>query len=116
MPRAKCSHCGSPLPISYEGPCPECGTTGKTIMIAVRDTISVRGASHLMRERKEIMRQRPWLRTALLIFDAVSLIGGFWLAQLPGFLIGLALLILGEVLGPKLANKIIITRDHWHSS
>jgi hypothetical protein len=115
MATAKCSHCGISLPLSHEGPCPECGTTGKTNVIAVRDTISVRDASDLMRERKEVIQKYPWLRKVLLIFDVACLIGGLWLAQLPGFFIGLLLLLLGEVFGPKLADKIIITRDHWHN-
>jgi len=66
-----------------------------------------------MRERKEIVQARPWLRKLLLIFDMVSLVGGFWLAQWTGFFIGLGLIVLGELFGPKTIEKI--TRDHWHS-
>jgi hypothetical protein len=110
---ARCSHCGISLPVSHEGPCPECGKTGKTIATVLQGTLTTRGTLDLMRERKEIIQQRPWLRKALLIFDVAVLIGGLWLAALPGFLIGLVLLFLGEVLGPKTIERI--TRDHWRN-
>jgi hypothetical protein len=99
----------------HEGLCPACSITGKPIEIVVGDPISVSEDVDLMGERREILHKWPWLRAVLLIFDVASLIGGLWLGALPGLAIGLVLLILGEILGPKLAKTIIITREHRSS-
>jgi hypothetical protein len=67
-----------------------------------------------MLERREIIRKRPWIRWVLSAFDVGSLVGGFFIAQWAGAAIGLLLIVVGELWGPKTIH--VITRTHEKSS
>jgi uncharacterized Zn finger protein (UPF0148 family) len=36
-----CTHCGNPLPTNHQGPCPECGKSGRSFSVNVPDGLSV---------------------------------------------------------------------------
>jgi len=84
---------------------------GKTISVSISDTIQLKESLSIMRERREIIREKPWLRWILIFFDLASLVAGFFIGQWIGFLIGLLLVLLGEVFGPRTIIRIM--RDHW---
>jgi hypothetical protein len=132
LPTAWCSECGTQTSIGEQVACANCGSTRRTFGLNLDGTVSPigrlkrtfalnlegsvtpTGSLSWVHERKEILRKRPWLRWFLLAFDAVALIGGFFIGQWAGFFGGLALLIAGELWGPKTVERI--TRTTGNSS
>lgn len=39
--RDLCAHCSNPLPTNHQGPCPECGKSGKIIPVSISERLSV---------------------------------------------------------------------------
>jgi hypothetical protein len=75
----------------------------------LKSTIKPKGELSWIHERKEIIRERPWIRPVLVVFSLASIVGGFFIADWAGAVIGLVLTIVGEVYGPKTIHRIIQT-------
>jgi hypothetical protein len=62
-----------------------------------------------MRERREILTKRPWLRWTLLVFDVAAVLLGLLLGPIVGLLLGLIAIAIGELVGPTVIERV--TRD-----
>lgn len=112
---AFCSNCGADMSEGMSAcPNPKCGATARTSRLHTGGQITPTGEVSWMQERREIIRERPWIRWVLLVFDVLSLVAGFFVAQWIGAAIGLLLILCGELLGPKTIQ--VITRTYGRPS
>jgi hypothetical protein len=108
------SECKQPVSTVPGTPCPHCGSTSRTHLIHASDTLMVRGAMSWIHERKEVIRKRPWLRPLFAGLNLAALIGGFFIGQVEGAIIGLLLMVAGEIFVTKAIHQITRTHGQAH--
>ena len=93
-----CRYCGIELSENHNGPCPDCGKTGRHISISVKETMNVRSSSSWEKRREFIKTNPMWNLIIIVISLAAPFLGlviSGWIGVIVGFLIGALLYILG---------------------
>jgi hypothetical protein len=61
-----------------------------------------------MRERRLALQRKPWLRPTLLVIDLVLLILGLFIHPVIGFVLGLLMIAVNELLTPVVVRRVFI--------
>src|SRR4051812_32246921 len=93
------------LPVEERQPCPECGSLGRKHFVSGADTIRLT-ASLQWEHRHEFWERNRNLLVVLGIITVGSPLVGLVIAGLPGVFIGLALGVLGAVIGAKAIVRV----------
>lgn len=97
--RVNCRYCGQGLPLCHKGSCPNCGKEGKRFSADLATYIGL--ASYLNAQRiRRFVRNNPSIIGISAALTIVSLVAGWLLDGLIGFLIGVILSLLVWWLGP----------------
>jgi anti-sigma factor RsiW len=108
----RCSDCGTERPETSTLACPKCGSVRRTVDAHLEGSVTSQGFVSLMRERRRVIYRRPWIWWALKALDLALLVGGLFIGQIVGLLIGAVLMILNELLAPIVLERVI-ERDHF---
>lgn len=106
---AKCAHCSASIEPNHSGPCPSCGQSAKLVHVINSGTVQSSGEMSWVRDRKAILRKRPWMRPTMLGFNAAAIIGGFFIAPPISAGIAVVLVLVSELWGPQTVERIIRT-------
>lgn len=102
---AVCAQCNTPLPVDHEGPCSNCGKTGKKFSVEINETISITD-SLSWEKRKEFWEKNSKMTFLIWSITIISPVLGWFISGVIGFIIGLILGIVVNLLGPYAATKV----------
>ena len=102
---ARCSHCGHRLSPSHQGPCPNCGKTGKTVEVAITEELNI-ASSLSWEKRHEYLEKRPGLSATLWTVGIAAPIVGFFAGAIPGLILGLVVAVASLIVGPFAVIKV----------
>lgn len=102
-----CKHCKAELPISHDGPCPECGGTGKNaILNAQSGVLSISGTTAKLTRIREYYEKKPLALGALIMIGVGAPILGHYVAGLPGVIVGLLFSALSFSIGLRAITRV----------
>ena len=108
---AKCSKCGEPVEPNSTGPCPNCGGTGKNVVVGISEHIDIHDSvSVTIETRREQFQKKPYK----IYFAVALLIAGVVVAFIDHDLslpLGIILAINGVGQTPINEKTIIKTRE-----
>ena len=103
-----CSDCGKVLPGGDKipkVPCPNCGSTKRTINICLNDTIHLSDKMYWERVR-EFYEKNHSIKAVIIAIAVLSPFLGLFVAGIPGVVVGLFLSAASYFLGPSAVTKV----------
>ena len=102
----KCSHCGQERSEKDKGPCPNCGKTGKTFIVNVKENGLRISGSLNWKHTREYYEKNSGIHYVVIAITIGSPFVGLFIAGISGVLVGLIFGLLSYFIGPKAATKI----------
>jgi len=97
----RCSGCGTLIPEDrVREPCPKCGSLQRKFSAHLSDGV-VFSDTVKANVFRVFFQQHPGYRWAVRVIGVASLVAGYFVAHVPGLVVGVAALFVSDVLGSK---------------
>ena len=110
-----CKGCGAPIPLDYQGPCPNCGQESKEIRLTLEERITIKEELTISQEMEHIETNVGWLTVTVMLTVVSALISYVLpLANPLPVVISIVFGVISIYLGDKTRRRIrTIIKQHF---